>query len=198
VQLKRFDDRGARAADFAHEFAVRCPKCGERASVSMRPQGWTRPRVSCAGCGYSATTRRGEIRGPAVGLAKGRCRNCGRWIERHYAGTAHEHAARLRCAGCGAISTASIAWRRTQRATPSDPHFGLPLWFVGTIKGEVFWAYNAAHLEFIRNYVAAELRIRTPNMNASLASRLPAFLLDRRNRRTVLEKILQLQKESLS
>jgi hypothetical protein len=80
------------------------------------------------------------------------------------------------------------------QSTPCDPYFGFPLWFVGAMKGQVFWAYNAAHLDFIKNYVEATIRIRQPNLNSSMASRLPAFLLDRKNRRAVLKEIAGLQR----
>lgn len=86
-----------------------------------------------------------------------------------------------------------ISWSRTWQSTPCDPYFGYPLWFVGTVKGNVFWAYNAAHLSFIRNYVQATLRSREPNRNSSLASRLPAFLLGHKNRAAVLKAISALE-----
>jgi hypothetical protein len=86
-----------------------------------------------------------------------------------------------------------IAWSRTWQSTPCDPYFGYPLWFVGTVKGDVFWAYNAAHLSFIRGYVQATLRIRDPDQNGSLASRLPRFLKDHKNRAAVLRAISALE-----
>ena len=87
-----------------------------------------------------------------------------------------------------------ILWSRNSQSTPADPYFGYPLWFVGSVKGDVFWAYNAAHLAFIRSYVQATLRIREPNRNASLASRLPHFLLDHKNRKAALKAISALER----
>jgi hypothetical protein len=55
-----------------------------------------------------------------------------------------------------------------------DWYFRLPLWLqISCCGGKTLWAYNESHLEFIENYVAARLRERVPNVNKSLASRLP-------------------------
>jgi hypothetical protein len=54
-------------------------------------------------------------------------------------------------------------------------------------------SYNAAHLSFIRDYAQATIRIRAPDQNRSLASRLPRFLKDHRNRAAVLKAISALE-----
>ncbi|WP_336212225.1 hypothetical protein [Nonomuraea sp. LPB2021202275-12-8] len=50
----------------------------------------------------------------------------------------------------------------------------------------MLWAYNAEHLDFLERYVRAFIREREPNRNGSLASRLPAWLKDAKNRDAVL------------
>jgi len=123
--------------------------------------------------------------------------------------------ARVTCAGCGYSANwtatryrAPTTWRVPNRGTaleparrsaaPTDPFFKLPLWLVAEVKGGVLWAYNGAHLEFLRNYVGATLRIRQPHVNGSLASRLPAFLLDRRNRAAATKAIAELERRALT
>jgi len=191
----RFHDKGTYDAEFQHEIAVRCPRCQRRAYVLGDGNRWRakRAKLSCSSCGYNASWNPENYKGPATGVAKRRCRYCGRWLERRCFGTPHKHEARLLCPGCKTETLQPIAWSRTQQSTPSDPYFGHPLWFVSTVKGDVFWAYNAAHLSFIRNYVQATIRIREPNRNSSLASRLPQFLLDHRNRLAVLKAIRALE-----
>ena len=159
----RFDDRGRYAWEFAHEYAVVCPRCRRRATVFPDALSWRAKtaRVTCTSCGYNADWNTVKYRSP-------------------------------------------VTWRTPQRssalrpllrqAVPADPFFKLPLWFVGEAKGGVFWAYNAAHLQFIKSYVGATLRIRRPQVNGSLASRLPAVLLDRRNRGAVLRAIYELER----
>jgi hypothetical protein len=189
--MTRSHDRGARSSNYDHEFAVRCPRCDRRAHVTVDRQAWRArgARVICAGCGYAAAWTPGERRGKQVGLVRRRCRNCGRELELRFSGAPHRHAALLRCPGCGAGMLETIHWQRVSPSVPSEPYFGLPLWFVGRVKGDVFWAYNTRHLEFLRRYLDADLRFRTPNVNSSIASRLPRFLLDRKNRRAVVKEL---------
>jgi hypothetical protein len=59
----------------------------------------------------------------------------------------------------------------------------------------VLWAYNREHLIFLRDYVAAMLRERVPNANASLASRLPAWLKKGANRSAVLKAVERLERK---
>jgi hypothetical protein len=109
--------------------------------------------------------------------------------------------AKLSCADCGHNAQARrtnprgqfVGITRRRLKEPSDPFFHLPLWFVGEVKREQFWAYNSAHLEFLKNYLGATLRIREPHINGSMASRLPAFLTDRKNRAAALKAIAELE-----
>ncbi|HEU0051767.1 MAG TPA: hypothetical protein VFQ39_01275, partial [Longimicrobium sp.] len=57
-----------------------------------------------------------------------------------------------------------------------DPVFALPLWLRTSCRGNLLWAYNAPHLDFLERWVGATLRHRAPNANRSLASRLPRWM----------------------
>lgn len=70
-----------------------------------------------------------------------------------------------------------------------DPDFGLNLWLSVPFRGQLFWAYNSAHLCFIRDFVAADLRQRQPNRNSSLVSRLPGWVKSAKNRSAILSVI---------
>ena len=75
------------------------------------------------------------------------------------------------------------------------PHFGLGLWLQTPCAGRAFWAYNAEHLDFLRHYVEAAVRERTPNANATLASRLPKWVKSSKNRDTILRAIDKLERK---
>jgi len=94
--MTRFHDRGISEFAFEGEFAVRCPKCQRQAYVINDLHGYRvqSARLSCTSCGYSALWRRGRHQGPSIGIAKRRCRYCGRWLERRYFGSPHKHEAR--------------------------------------------------------------------------------------------------------
>jgi hypothetical protein len=70
----------------------------------------------------------------------------------------------------------------------------LPLLLQIPCCGEVLWAFNERHLNFLGNYASALLRERIGNSNASLASRLPLWIKSAKNRRAVLRGIGRLQK----
>ncbi|MCU0240403.1 MAG: hypothetical protein MUC29_13265 [Pyrinomonadaceae bacterium] len=78
-----------------------------------------------------------------------------------------------------------------------DWYFGLPLWLQISCCGETLWAYNYKHLEFIENYVSANLRERTPNLNKSVASRLPKWIKSAKNRDEILKAIKKLKSKLL-
>ncbi|WP_298760559.1 hypothetical protein [uncultured Psychroserpens sp.] len=63
--------------------------------------------------------------------------------------------------------------------------------------GEVLSANNLDHLEFLEEYVSANLRERMPNVNKSLISRLPQWIKSKKNREDILKDIGKL-KERLS
>ena len=194
--MNRFHDGGRYAHEFEQEFAVRCPRCNHKATAFGDGYGWRArsAKLVCGNCGHNAVWTRGHYRGPSVGTARRACRGCGRMLAQRFHTASHKHDALLRCADCGYRMKERIYWSSRRSIAPCDPWFRLPLWFVAESKGHAFWAYNAAHLAFLRNYIGATLRIREPHRNGSLASRLPSFLLDRKNRPAVLKAIAALEK----
>lgn len=108
---------------------------------------------------------------------------------------------RLTCLSCGYVG----AWAKRQTASgwrgACDDYFGLALWLQAACCGETLWAYNLEHLGFIERFVRADLRERAVDpergwMNASLASRLPAWLKAAKNRTQVLRVIEDLRKDA--
>jgi hypothetical protein len=72
-----------------------------------------------------------------------------------------------------------------------------PIWLRLSLQrpcaGEILWVFNEPHLSFIENYVGAKLRERLPNMNRSLASRLPKWMLSAKNRDAVMDATAELR-----
>ncbi|MGB8861587.1 MAG: hypothetical protein WCC60_20190, partial [Ilumatobacteraceae bacterium] len=99
----------------------------------------------------------------------------------------------LTCAGCGAVTRAHVKWSHSPAGDACEPAFGLPLLLHTPCAGEVLWAYNSRHLDFLAGYVQASIRDRTANHNGSLASRLPRWLKAAGNRQAVLHSISHLR-----
>jgi len=76
-----------------------------------------------------------------------------------------------------------------------DPFFHLPLWLTENINGNLFWAYNLEHIEFLENHIQAKLRERNGNefQNKSIGSRLPKWMTSKKNREIVLKTIEKLK-----
>jgi hypothetical protein len=101
--------------------------------------------------------------------------------------------ARFTCTSCGLSKRCEEQnWSRSYSREPRDPFFGFALWLQTSCCGELLWAYNRAHLEFLRQYVTASLREREPNHNSSAASRLPRWLKAAANRDEIVRCIERL------
>ena len=60
--------------------------------------------------------------------------------------------------------------------------------------GNTLYALNVDHLDFIKHYVESDLRERIPNINKGLASRLPQWIKDKKNRHEILSCVDKLYK----
>jgi hypothetical protein len=89
---------------------------------------------------------------------------------------------------CGAIKTATVTTELTL-GRPVDPYFRQPLCLLADVRGKRLWAYNREHLAFLRRCLEGTLRRREPYHNASLASRLPAWLKSAKYRDAALHGI---------
>lgn len=79
------------------------------------------------------------------------------------------------CVHCGYLSK----WNEKSIAQYTDGrdwYFGLPLWLKVSCCGEVLWAFNERHLDYLEAYIGATIRKEVPNVNSSMASRLPAWI----------------------
>jgi hypothetical protein len=78
-----------------------------------------------------------------------------------------------------------------------DWYFHLPLWLQTPCCGETLWAHNAAHLDFIENFVGAALREHRRGehgwSNQSLANRLPKWMQAAHNRPEVIKGLARLK-----
>lgn len=74
--------------------------------------------------------------------------------------------------------------------------YDLPLWFQKEVNGNLFWAYNLNHIDYLERYIKADLRERNNDGsgNGTMVSRLPQFVKAAKNREKLL-KILKKWKE---
>jgi len=118
----------------------------------------------------------------------------------------HDKDIRVICTSCGfnkkltekptsvlysASNEKTIEGRHLMIGVPIDPFFHLQLWIRENVNGNLLWAYNYEHLEFIRTFINSKLRERNGQefSNKSLGSRLPKWMTSKSNRETVLKTI---------
>jgi hypothetical protein len=96
---------------------------------------------------------------------------------------------RLTCEYCGYVKE----WegKRVGVAGANDWYFGQPLWLQANCSGELLWAINQRHLQFMEDFVRADFR--ETHWNATLASRLPEWMKLGKNREDVLKCITRLR-----
>lgn len=107
-----------------------------------------------------------------------------------------------RCGGCGVVETTAETRRMActhcgavvEAADGVDrAALGLPLWLRAETRHGVLYAYNAAHLAYIEDYLSGTLREERPDdtglRNRSIVSRLPRWAKLARNRDDVLKAI---------
>jgi hypothetical protein len=106
---------------------------------------------------------------------------------------------RLSCTGCGHVAerVLEVGVFYVNRE-PRDAYFDVPLWLSAPCCGEVLWAYNLAHLDFIEAFVCATLRepARHPDwgwQNSGLASRLPRWMQLASHREEILRTVRKLR-----
>jgi len=74
-------------------------------------------------------------------------------------------------------------------------YFGAQLWLQHPFKNDVFIAFNADHLNYLEQYIAADLREHKDRTGFTLLERLPKFYHDAKNRKALLAIIQKLKKK---
>jgi hypothetical protein len=99
---------------------------------------------------------------------------------------------RVSCSACHYVSAWAGSRAVQYQFGQLDGLFGLSLWLQIPCCGQILWAYNARHLSFLEQYVAAKLRSRNVESgcsNRSLTSRLPVWIKSRKHRPEILKAI---------
>jgi hypothetical protein len=96
----------------------------------------------------------------------------------------------LSCTHCG-YSGDWAGKKVSQSDDGRDWYFDCLLWLKVPCCGEVLWAFNDRHLQFLEDFVSASFR--ETHYNASMASRLPEWMKLGKNRVEVLKCIEKLR-----
>lgn len=107
--------------------------------------------------------------------------------------------ARLFCLECGynkELSTeTTVMGVKGHWQTAAHDYFGAELWLQYPFKNEVFFAYNQDHLDYLEQYIAADLREHKDRTHFTLLEKLPKFYHESKNREGLLKIIEKLRKD---
>ena len=195
-----FRDPGTGLGRFSDRVWVVCPTCGKAALATCAAGGGA--RLSCASCGHLSTDPLGSRLAAGIGMQRSHCHNCGR---RYPLGVRHGRRfgrvlqASIRCLGCGYVTRHELRPAACDFAAAFDPWFGLPLFLTEPVGREILWAYNAAHLALLKDYIGAAIRKRTAaSYRMTMLARLPRWMKEKAGRDRVLRAIARLRRRALA
>lgn len=104
--------------------------------------------------------------------------------------------ARLFCVHCGYNKETTTALPKNGSIkTAAHLYFEAELWLKASFKHEVFWAFNAEHLEYLERYISATLREHKDRTGFTLLEKLPRFYHEAKNRADLLKIITKLKRK---
>lgn len=187
IRVLRARDSRYRLQTLPGPIWVRCPRCDRPARVESPPRhGPTcSARLHCGHCGFahndSMAFLNGRTRRFLIVRLTPRCDRCGRPVAHDAGGRTRRHGAdlsvRVRCPACRHVSrfpahAADIPYREGH-----DPWFNLPLALAEPVGVHLIWAYNAAHVDVLAEWLGATLRERVARPGSmTMMARLPRWM----------------------
>ncbi|MFV9482250.1 hypothetical protein ACNI3T_00355 [Christiangramia sp. ASW11-125] len=191
---KIFKDSDHNISNWSKETLIKCPSCKERAILKNDNSVFQwffneNSKIHCPNC--KLTVNQNNLIRYRLEL-KRNCSKCGADIQKSIPNLKKKKkTVSVSCENCG---NTEIYEPRNIKYTmifndqigAKDPIFGVSLWLQENLKGNIFWAYNFDHLEYLRNYISADLRERE---GMTLSAKLPKFIKDKKNRTKLLKLI---------
>jgi hypothetical protein len=104
---------------------------------------------------------------------------------------------RLYCEHCGYNKQKSteicISGTKGILEMPAHGYFDVELWLQASFKNEIFYAFNGEHLNYLENYISANLREHKDRSHFTLLEKLPKFYHEAKNRGALLKIIQKLK-----
>ncbi len=191
------------------EILVVCPKCGSEGTVSFnRFSGIA--KFDCSSCYDHMEVQPGlDERFKVVG----QCTSTGRFFNEYLPGEKiHGQKLRMKCPYCDEEVVCDVEDRSRGNyiwyadvQDGFDPFFHLPLLLQVEFRGNIVWAVDREHLQYLIDYLSADLRISHPQGAANAArygrlqtqsSTIPRFMKTAKNRDALVRKLRKLQEKN--
>ena len=189
-----FKDSDQDISSWSKDTLVKCPSCSKRAFLKNDRSVFQwffndDSEIHCPNCGL--TINQSELIRYRLELRKN-CSNCGKEISRTIPNLKEKKEyLTVKCEHCG--DTEKYKPRNeshrvfySNQVGAKDPIFGVELWLQEEVKGNILWAFNFDHLNYLKHYISADLRERS---GMTMSAKLPQFIKDRKNRTTLLRVV---------
>lgn len=198
-KMTRFKDQNTTIYHFDNEILVECPKCNQKAIITKdKPDSYFSSRkLRCMNCFHLESSPKQSF----IVELNCNCSNCGAGININIPNVNEKkESIAIKCDNCGithnyAPRNIAQQWKYIVSGKPTDNYFGLPLWLNGNFRGENFWALNYSHLEYLKEYISAELRERNDRTHMTLVEKLPEWIKSGKNREKLIKLINELEKK---
>ncbi|MCL2014617.1 MAG: hypothetical protein FWG68_00035 [Defluviitaleaceae bacterium] len=191
---------------------VACPKCGGMGVVKgeeRHEKYWVYCKIvrfKCTSC-YHSEKYDSEENVHKVHRARTFCEKCEKHISLVIDKSQHGHKVlNIVCPHCGAIIPTKIQIVEQGKGymyqpsvnlrglSATDNTFGYELYFLSAYKGRPVFATNRLHLQYLIDYIGADLR-KKPYRLGGISRRVPGFMKLAKNREEILRILRRLQEK---
>lgn len=199
---KRFYDVPYHTFSSWTDMVVVCPVCGKAGTVHFDRERNT----AIFRCGSCYTVKETLPCGSDGFEVTAKCTTTGRYFRIPMpSDRIHGQKARVKCAFCEEFVIGDVSDNRNQYIVfedirhAEDPYFHYPLYFQANYRGKIIWALNRAHLQYLIDYLSADIRTVRSDFHAtyktmrSQSDMLPAFIKTAKNRDGIVKLLAKLQ-----
>lgn len=199
----RFEDVPCYTFSFWSDMVVVCPKCGKAGIVRFdRERGMA--FFQCESC---CTKKETSVDGNHASTVTAKCTSTGKYFQAFVPDAKiHGQKVRVKCRYCKESVIGDVlddkekkymVFQDMRRA--EEPYFCYPLYFQASYRGKTVWALNREHLQYLIDYLTADIRTLPPNFYEnygtmrSQSDALPAFMKAAKNRDGIVKLLTKLQ-----
>lgn len=204
---KRFHDVPIHTFSFWSNIMVICPKCGHLGIVSFDKE----KNIVYFHCQTCYLYEEKKTCGEDIYEVTGQCTSTGRYFKMSMLKQdIHGQKKKVRCPYCDEYVIGDVQLNNNNHIivykdirNASDPYFNYPLYLQTSFRGKTIWALNQEHLQYLIDYLSANLRTvqsdyhevyKTMRTQSDL---LPSFMKLSKNREGIVKALKKLQSKKL-
>ena len=186
MNTERFKDQNWLLGHFSKKILVHCPNCREKAEI--KKNGWGKPaELFCSHCGLYKKEDR-TYYNLHLNI---HCPDCGNAIDLQQKGVSvKRETIKVSCSNCDFVGDFKPKYIEYH-----SNYIDAELWLKKDFKGELFFAYNYEHLDYLKQYIQAKIRERKDGTYTTMVEKLPQFIKSAKNREDLLRIIHQLEEK---